>query len=67
MEINELAKALRTIMGQGSPQLALASLSGTGQAGLQLPGEFDAAARTFAGRQKGPSGDSILRYNTQVW
>ena len=64
MEINELAKALRTIMGQGSPQLALASLSGNGQADLQLPGEFHAAVRTLAGRQSAKEG-SILSHNAQ--
>ena len=66
MEINELAKALRTIMAQGSPQLALASLSGNGQAGFQLPGEFDAAARTLAGRLKSNEA-SILTHNTHMW
>ena len=66
MEINELAKALRTIMGQGSPRLALASLSGNGQAGFQLPGEFDAAARTLAGRLKANEG-GILTHNAHNW
>ena len=65
MEINELAKALRIIMGQGSPQLALASLSGNGQASFQLPGEFDAAARTLAGRQIEARDGSILHHNAQ--
>ena len=64
MEINELAKALRIIMGQGSPQLALASLSGNGQAGFQLPGEFDAAVRTLAGRQNAKE-RSALSHNAQ--
>ena len=66
MEINELAKALRTILGQGSPQLALASLSGNGQNSVQLPGEFDAAARSLAGRQKANEG-SILTHSTHAW
>ena len=66
MEINELAKALRTIMEQGSPRLALASLSGNGQADFQLPGEFDAAARTLAGRQKSNDGD-ILTHSAHNW
>ena len=65
MEINELAKALRTIMAQGSPQLALASLSGNGQAGFQLPGEFDAAARTLAGRGGAARDRGILSANAQ--
>ena len=65
MEINELAKALRIIMAQGSPRFALASLSGNGQAGFQLPGEFDAAARTLAGRQREVREGIILRHNAQ--
>ena len=65
MEINELAKALRTMMAQGSPQLALASLAGNGQTSFRLPGEFDTAARTLAGRRGAARDRGILSANAQ--
>lgn len=67
MEISALEAAIRTIVRQSSPQLALASLAGNAQSNVQLPAEFATAARTLAGRQKGNGNGSILRLNTEAW
>jgi hypothetical protein len=68
VEIQELEKAIRAATRGDLAHLLLA-VPGTGaQLGVQLPPEFEAAAKTLASRSQGqPKESSILRAVAEMW
>ena len=67
MNVRELERVLKTLIGNNPGQLALASLAYDGQANGELSPEFVKAARSLAERQIMAKGRSILRSSMQAW
>lgn len=60
MNVRELERVLKAVIGRNPGRLALASLAYDGQANGQLAPEFVKAARTLAARQTETKGRNML-------
>lgn len=68
MEIREFEKSFRAAMGDDLMRLALATPGVGSQVDVQLPTEFQAAAKTLASRSdRQPKETSILRAVAEMW
>jgi hypothetical protein len=68
MEIREFEKAFRAAIGSDPMRPALASPGVSSQLGVDLPPEFQAAAKTLASRSgEQPKENSLLRAVAAQW
>lgn len=67
MNVRELERVFKTVIGNNPGHLALASIGHDGQANGELSPEFVNAARTLADRQPAADGRSLLKSSMQGW